>query len=82
MDNPADNQALASELKLSLFKINKKDETKKVVSLVIRHRKKGGKWIFSSFTKFDQMSRVGSKDRYTWWQSKCWNKLRIVYLSM
>ena len=40
MDNPADNQALASELKLSLFKINKKDETKKVVSLVIRHRKK------------------------------------------
>ena len=56
MDNQADNQVLASEIKLSLFKIKKTDETKKVVSFLIRRRKKGGKWIFSSFTKFDQMS--------------------------
>ena len=51
VDNPADNQVLASEFKLSLFKINKKDETKKVVSLVIRHRKKRREMNFFLFHK-------------------------------
>ena len=31
--------------------------------------KKGGKWLLF-FTKFDQMSRVGSRDRHTGWGSK------------
>ena len=28
------------------------------------------KWRLNAFTKFDQMSRVGSRDRHTGWRSK------------
>ena len=34
--------------------------------------------LFSFFTNFDQISRVGSRDRHTRWRSDIWMKTMIL----